>query len=192
MQLLNGINLAEIEGHLRRFLALEQSSDDGFHHGLAVHWNWNADAERFVDFSGFLDQHIQNYAVDYVVGAVEKDRFDFRSRLTVPIHSSLALLKPIGIPWQVVMQDRIEMILKIDALAQAVGCHQDAMFGLRLRFDQILDESFSLVVTTTRSGHGDCTEVLPLLGESSVQLLRDILGGRNETAIDDWMKALLD
>ena len=90
------------------------------------------------------------------------------------------------------MQDRIEMILKIDALAQAVGRHQDAMFGLRLRFDQILDESFSLVVTTTRSGHGDCTEVLPLLGESSVQLLRDILGGRNETAIDDWMKALPD
>src|SRR5207245_5756231 len=85
VQLLNGINLPEIEGHLCRFFALEQSSNDGFHYRFAVHWDWNADAERFVDFSGFLDEHIQNYAVDYVVGAVEKDRFDFRSRLTVPI-----------------------------------------------------------------------------------------------------------
>ena len=84
------------------------------------------------------------------------------------------------------------MVLEVDAFAQAVGRHQNAMFGLRLRFDQILNESFSFFVATTSSGYGDSTEVLTLLDKSSIQFLCDILGGRNEAAINDWMEALLD
>ena len=84
------------------------------------------------------------------------------------------------------------MVLEVNALAEAVCCHQDSVFGLRLGSNQILDKSFSLVIATARSGHGDRTEVLKLLSEPSIQLLRDVLGGRNETTIDDWMKALLD
>ena len=68
------------------------------------------------------------------------------------------------------MQNGIEMILKIDALAQAVGRYQDTMFGLRLGFDQILDESFSLVVATTRSGNGYRTEVLKLFSAVVVSI----------------------
>src|SRR5206468_1109675 len=84
VQLLNGINLPEIESHLRSFFALEQTSDDGFHYRFAVHWDWNTDAERFVDFSGFLDEDIRDDAVNYVIGAIKKDGFDFRARLSKP------------------------------------------------------------------------------------------------------------
>src|SRR6266566_401230 len=163
VQLLDSINLSEIECHLCRFFALEQSSDDSLHYRFAVHGDWNTDAERFVDFSGFLDEHIKNNAVNYVVGTIEKDRFDFWSRLPIAIYSALALLKPIGIPWQIVVQNRIEVILEVDAFAHAVGRYQDTVFSFRVGFNQVLNESCPLIVATAGSGHCNGTEIFPLL-----------------------------
>src|SRR5271157_1209544 len=151
---------------------------------------------------GFLLNHVGVVTIDRPLSGVSgqtlpqasfQDRFDFWARLPVPIYTTLPLFQAIRIPRQVIVQNCIEVILKVDALAEAISCHQNAMFGLGLGLNQVLDQSLPFLVAAARSGHGNRTEILALVAQASIQfIIRHILRGRNETAVDDWMKALLN
>src|SRR5262245_21545275 len=82
-------------------------------------------------------EHIENDAVDLVVGAVEGDRAhsilwrgEQCTRLTVPVHAAFALLVPSWVPTQVVMHNCIEVWLKVDSLAEAIGTDENPLIGL--------------------------------------------------------------
>ena len=59
--------------------------------------------------------------VDLVIGAVQQDSADLAFRLPEPIDTPLTLFKPIGVPRQVVMDDRVELFLKVNSLAEAIS-----------------------------------------------------------------------
>jgi hypothetical protein len=80
--------------------------------------------------------------VDRIIGAVEEDGLHVILGLAEAVDATLALLQTIRVPRQIVVDDRIEMVLQIDAFAQAIGGDEDA----RVTFAQLGDPLASLVV----------------------------------------------
>ena len=71
------------------------------------------------------EQHVQDDAVDAVVGAVEGDRPDDAGALAEPVDAAFALLVAGRVPGQVVVDDGLEVLLQVHALRQAVGRDED-------------------------------------------------------------------
>ncbi len=71
-----------------------------------------------------------------VVLAVIGDHPDLRARLPIAVHAPFPLLMTGGVPRQVVMEDGIEVILQVDAFAEAIGRHEYALRGLGQRADR--------------------------------------------------------
>ncbi len=80
-------------------------------------------------------QHVEDDAVDLVVDAVVGEDADGLAVLAVAVDAALALLVARGVPGEVVVDDRVEQLLEVDALAEAVGADEDARFGLPERLD---------------------------------------------------------
>ena len=70
------------------------------------------------------EQDVEHDAVDLVVRAVEGERADDVAWLAEAVDAALALLVAGGVPGQVVVDDGVEVLLQVDALAQAVGGDQ--------------------------------------------------------------------
>ena len=70
------------------------------------------------------DQHVEHDAVDAVVLAVIGDGAHGLGALAEAIDAAFPLFVASGIPSQVVMQDRSEAVLKVDAFREAVGSDQ--------------------------------------------------------------------
>ena len=73
--------------------------------------------------------------------------------LAVAIDPALTLLQAVGVPRQIVVQNGVEVLLEVDALAQAVGRHQHARrFLPQFRnFGPALSSPMRPVMATTRS-----------------------------------------
>ena len=80
------------------------------------------DADPFVP----AQQDVQDEAVDRVVLAVDGRDGDRRARLAVAVHAALALFVARRVPCEVVVDDRVEAALEVDAFGQAVGRDEDA------------------------------------------------------------------
>ena len=75
-------------------------------------------------------QHVEHDAVDLVVDAVVGDDPHLACWLAVAVDAAFALLVAGRVPGQVVVHDRVEVVLQVDALAQAVGGDQHALLVL--------------------------------------------------------------
>ena len=117
--------------------ALEQRLGDLF----AGTGHRDGDAEVALDALVLADQHIEDHAVDRVVRAVVGDDAHLRLLLAEAIDAAFALLVARWVPAQVVMQHRVEGLLKIDAFRQAVGADEDVLAALG---DQGFDPRFAL------------------------------------------------
>ena len=144
----------------------------------------HADAEVTADRFVLADEHVHDDAVDAVVGAVQGDRADDLPRLAEPVHPAFALLMAGRVPRQVVVDDRLEILLQVDALGQAVGGDQDLS-----RFPGGIGEAahpFGALLRCQLAGHHlnrGLRELLPEVGG-------DVVGGRYEPAEHDRVEAV--
>jgi hypothetical protein len=126
-----------------------------------------------------LDEDIDDAAVDLIVDAEVCHDAHGGLGLSKAIHAAFPLFVAGRIPRQVVVDHRIEVLLEVDALAEAISANQhppgrqgqgmDAFFALRRRQH-----------TRDRDNVGS-TELSP-------QFLRHIVRRRDETAKHDGMK----
>jgi hypothetical protein len=77
------------------------------------------------------DEDVENHTVDSVVGPVVGHDPDLASTLTETVHASLALLVAGRIPSEIVVDHRVEVVLKVDTFGQAVGGHEHGRDVLR-------------------------------------------------------------
>ena len=85
------------------------------------------------------------------------------------------------------MDHRIEDVLQVDALREAVGGHQHRHLAVRQFVLQLADALHPLLRwQITGDGHHH----MGSLGQFLVQLLRQVVGGGPETAEDHWPEAL--
>jgi hypothetical protein len=89
------------------------------------------------DRLGFAEDDIENRAVDGTVGRVEQYRTNQRCRLAKAIDAAFALLMAGRIPRQVVMNDRVEKSLEIDAFRETIGGHQQPLRSPAHCFDAL-------------------------------------------------------
>src|SRR5262249_46516687 len=99
------------------------------------------DAERTANRLVLTDEHVEHNAVDLVVYTVEGEHTHRTTRLAIAVHAALALLVARGVPRQVIMHDRVEVLLEIDALAETVSADQHALVS----FCQLGDPCFAFV-----------------------------------------------
>ncbi len=86
------------------------------------------------------NEHIEDDTIDLVVKAVVGDNAHLLARLTVAVHATLALFVARGVPGEIVVDDRVEVFLQVDALTQAVGANEHAL----RRLAQLENAVFSL------------------------------------------------
>ena len=105
---------------------------------MRVLWKRYVDAGGSLDLTHLAKQDIEHDAIDRVVGTVEQAGFDHGGDLPEPIYATFALLEAIGVPGQVVVQHRSELILQVDAFAEAIGGDQDSQFRPAHHLDALL------------------------------------------------------
>ena len=86
-------------------------------------------AQLLADAVGLAQDDFEHRAVDGVVGAVEQRGSHCLAGLAEAIDASLALLVARRVPREVVVDDRVEVVLQVDALRQAVGRDQEPAVG---------------------------------------------------------------
>ena len=119
------MSAAEVESQLVGVRpAQQQGFPDGFHHGGGVDRHGNRDPGAALDRLVAADEYVEHDAVDAVVVAVVGDRPDGGRGLAESVDAALALLVSGGIPGEVVMHDRGESVLQVDAFGEAVGGDQ--------------------------------------------------------------------
>src|SRR5262249_30665111 len=106
-----------------------------------------------------------------------------RMLLSISVDSALALFVARRVPSEVIVNDGVEMILQVDALAETVSAHEDP-FGF------LAESHDALLAIVWRKEPGDRLDghVLERLSE----VLRDVLRGRNEPAENDRSVTLGD
>ena len=168
---------------LQAAAAERQPLHDRRQHVLRVRRHRDRDPERLADLLVLAQQHVEDQAVHRVVGAVVGDDADLRLRLAEAVDAPLALLVPCGIPGQVVVDDRVEPVLEVDPLGQAVRGDEHALGGLAER----RDPGFAL-----RRGQGPGDDLdRDRLREGVAQRGADVLRRRDEAAEEDRLVALL-
>ena len=129
---------------------------------------------------GLAQEHVEDDLVDLVVGAVEQHRLDLGARLAEAVDPALPLFEAVGVPGQVVVHDRVEMLLEVDALRQAVGRDQNPPFV----GDELLDPLAPLLVPDL-AGNRPHLETVEGLAEQLRQPGRQVVGSRDEPAEND-------
>jgi len=84
----------------------EERIEHRFVDALALFGHRDICAKRAMDFACLVEQHLYDYAIHRIVMTVETNRLDPLGALSVPVHAPFALLQPVGIPRQVIVQHR--------------------------------------------------------------------------------------
>ncbi|MPN15024.1 hypothetical protein SDC9_162353 [bioreactor metagenome] len=87
---------------------------------MAVIRQRHGHAEFFANLLGLPKDHLKNRAIHRVVFAVNERRANDGTLLTEPIHPAFALLMARGIPGKIVMNNSVEMLLKVHPLRKAI------------------------------------------------------------------------
>ena len=88
------------------------------------------DPQRAADRLVLAEQDVKHDAVDLVVHAVVGQHPDDLGGLAVAVDSALTLFVAGRVPGEVVVDDRVEVVLEVDPLGQAVSADQHALRGL--------------------------------------------------------------
>ena len=128
-------------------------------------------------------QNLENQTVDLVVCAIQGDRSYYVSALTEPVDAALALFVARRVPCQVVMQDRVEALLEIDTLRQAVCGDQHDWAGFVGEFGDSGDP------LGWGQGPGDHS-TSGALSQVRCEMFSDVLGRRDVAAEHDRVIAL--
>ncbi len=176
--------LHEVEDHL--LLAgvgvQQQSLEKRLHHGVRVARHGHRDAQRVLDGLVLPEQHLQHDAVHGIVLPVEGDDAHLLAWLAVAVYAALPLLVAGGVPTEVVVDDRVEVALQVDALGEAVRADQHPL----RRLGQVQDPLFALG-RGEGAGHGCHFHAL----QAGAQRLGHVLGGGDEAAEEDGVEASL-
>ena len=128
-------------------------------------------------------QDVKDQAVDLVVASEQGHRADLLGTLTEPVDATLALFVAGGVPGQVVVDDCLELVLKVDAFRETVGCNEDVV---ALDSRQFVDPCGSFL---GRQGSGDdCNGRVAT--ECLLELLANVFGGVDEPAEDDGLESV--
>ncbi len=104
-----------------RFGIEQESLCDAVDNALGVLRKWNIDAGRALDLAHLSQEHVEDDAIDGIVATEEQAGFHLGRGLAKAINAAFALLEAIRIPRQIIVENRGEGLLEIDAFAQAVG-----------------------------------------------------------------------
>jgi hypothetical protein len=154
---------SKLELH-RPSLAQQHVVDDGLDDLLRLDWNRHRDAEVVPNLLCLADEHLEDDLVHGIVRAVEQDRLHDRLRLAKPVDPALTLLQPVRIPGQVVMNHGVKIVLKIDALAQAIGGDEYSWITLH----QFRDALLPLLIVIF-AGDGENRLMVGLDGPASIR-----------------------
>ena len=129
-------------------LPFQHAVDHRLHQFIRVRHR-DGEAPLRPDVASLPDQHLKHREVDRVVRAVQEHSVHCVAWLPVPVDATLALLQAVWIPRQVVMHDRIEVLLQVDAFTQTVGGDEyaDRLPG------KVLDDFAALLAVPVASGH---------------------------------------
>jgi len=166
------------------FLAQKQALEDGLHHLFGIQGDGHGNAQGVADGAMLAQQHIQNDAVGAVIDPVIGEDAHLRLGLPEAVHTALALLVPGGVPGKVVMHDGVEVILEIDALAEAIGGDEHPAACT----SQFLDARLALGRWQI-AGHSRHFDVFR---QSGTQGVSEVLGGGDETAEDKRLESVLN
>src|SRR5690606_19483430 len=113
-----------------------------FHQRLAervpIVGQWHRYTKFLADLVGFLEDDLEYRSIDGVVRAVEQRRTHHAPLLPEAIDASLALLVARGIPREIVVNDRVEVVLEVHTLGEAVGGDEDALPCIAQQLDFLL------------------------------------------------------
>jgi|GEM_PF-6785633 len=99
----------------------------GFDQVLATSRNRNGDSQIVANLLCLAEQNIAHELIDLAVASPQSDCTYFLTPLAESIDAPLALFQPVWIPRQVIVNDSVEMLLQIDALAKTVGGDENVM-----------------------------------------------------------------
>ena len=160
----------------------DQPLHQGLHDLLAPHRHRHGDAQAASDDPVLAEEHIQHQAVDPVVHGEQGQGAHRFPGLPVAVHPPLALLVARGVPGEVVVHHRVEVLLEVDALAQAVGGHKD----VPLRLAQ--GKHPPLPLLRRKLARHRLHHHVP--GKACAELLRHVVGRGDEAAEDHGAEPL--
>ena len=124
-----GLQLRLVE---ERELVVAPAQDEPLHdrleHGVRVHGTGTEIPRESRNRPVLPEEDVEDDPVDAVVAPEVGQDADGLARLVVAVDAPLALLVAGRVPREVVVNDRVELLLEVDALAQTVGRNEDA-FG---------------------------------------------------------------
>ena len=100
--------------------------EDGVQEYLGVLGEGDAHPDIVADLARLPVQHLEHDLVHRVVLPVQEAGLDLGPRLPEAVHAAFALLEAVRVPGEVVVEDRVEEALEVDALGKAVGGHENA------------------------------------------------------------------
>ena len=160
-----------------RHVFLEQSSFHERHADVAVIFGHrDRNTEVFLDLFGLAEDDIENEAIHRIVGTVKHSAPDILALLTETVHTAFALFVASRVPSQVVMNDGIEVVLKVDTFGQAIRRHENRRIGFR----QFANLFFAFLIGEFTGNARDAA-----LGELSLELVCHIMSRRDILAEDD-------
>ncbi|MNZ26332.1 hypothetical protein D3C78_435200 [compost metagenome] len=184
----DGLLAVEAEVQRQVVLHLVTGEQHGLHDRLAdagfVLGHRHRDTQRLADAFRLSQDHLQHCAIHRIVGAIEHQRAHLGGTLAEAVDTTLALFVAGRVPGQVVMHHRIEHVLQVDTLGQAVGGDHD-----RRLVDIAQGENLLLALTGAELA-GDADHFVIL--EQRLQGRRHIVGGGDVAAEHHRLEAQLD
>ena len=105
-------------------------TDHGLFDGRIILGHGDQHAQLPADGLGLAQNDVEHKAVHRVVFAVQHGAAYFFCLLPEAVNPAFALFVAGGVPGQVIVHDRREQMLQVDAFGQAVGGNQNAGLGL--------------------------------------------------------------
>ena len=173
-----------------RPLAEERALEQRLGDLLARPRHGDGHAKAALDALVLAAEDIEDHAVDRVVPPVVGDHPHVGPSLPEAVHPSLALLVPRRVPREVVVEHRVEVVLEVDALGEAVRADEDEAAAFRGEGgDARL--SFGRWQPAGDRLHPDvpddpsASNAPSALGEGGAKVSGDVLRGIDEAAEDD-------
>jgi hypothetical protein len=160
--------------------------EDGFHKFFGPGRDRHGNSKRTADGLVFSEQDPKDDTVDAGILAVIRDHPNFLARLPIAVNAAFPLFMTSRVPRQIVMKDGIEVILQVDAFAEAVGRHQYTLRKLGQRADAVLALGWSEFTGNT----GDLGTARDFA--AGTKSGGDVLGGLDEAAKDNRLMTVLE
>ena len=160
--------------------ALEESVDEEFGEPPLILRERDRGAEGTADPVSLFQEDRHDLGVNRVVLTIESNDHDFGPPLAEAVDPSLTLLKAVGVPGQIIVEDCVKVLLEVDSLTQAVGSDKDTLRCLGERGDPV-----ATLLVAQAAGHALDLEVGECLVERPSELCRDVFSGVDEETPDD-------